>query len=216
MILRSPAAFRAAVDRERLDRVHLDDATLAEVRAAIDESGLLLVGEPHGVRETSSLLHVLATELGAGTLAFEWSFDELGDLVDELPLDVERLWSLPPEAEAFCGDGRFTAGHVALLERLRPERVILFDRLEPVDRERELAERLLAEWDGRSRTIALVGAGHAAGTMASLLPVRAAAIHYERGRCSWRGDESELELDPPATPITIRLPEATPADVPGR
>jgi hypothetical protein len=234
MIARSPAELRSAM---RLEAIHPDDKTLDELRAAIAESGLLLLGEPHGVQETPGLLYALATALDARTLAFEWSHEEFDEVVQAFVrtgrLDLERLWTLPASAELFAGDGRITAGHFALLERLRAEGrldgVILFDRLdpepEPADwrpRDRDMAARLLAEWNGHDRLLALTGGFHAqlepdtmAAHLARELPLRPATIHYARGRCWSRGEAREIEGPPPTAPITIVLPEATPATVPG-
>ena len=157
--------------------------TPAEFRAAVDAypfaaavpphaEGSVLVGHAHGLRVAwePALLYALACESGASALAFEWSDDEVGPLVDTLVesgrLDVNELWGLPEGAEAFCGDGRFTAGHVALLERLRAERrlaqVILFDRVdwaEP-DRSAKMAARLARDWNREHRLVAVVGAAH--------------------------------------------------------
>jgi hypothetical protein len=215
-------AFAAAVTDYRLERVVLDRAELELARAAIDEAGLLLVGEPHGARETPSVLWTLAHELDARALALEWSHDELGEFVEDL--DLDRLWSLPETAEAFCGDGRFTAGHLALLQGLRAagrlEQLILFDRLDPEPapddwrpRDAEMAQRLVAEWDGETRLIAVAGAFHTRldaedGTtmamhLARRLPLRPAMLAYSG-------------TSMPAAPIVLRLPPATPADVPTR
>jgi hypothetical protein len=215
-------AFAAAVRAYELERVELDPAPLELARATLDEARLLLVGEGHGRRETPSVLWTLAHELDARGLALEWSHDELGEFVRDL--DLERLWSLPPTAEAFCGDGRFTAGHVALLRRLREERrleqLILFDRLDPEPnpdwrpRDGDMAQRLLDEWNGRTRLIAVAGAFHArldveAGeTMAmhlsERLPLRPAMLQHDGSPPM-----------PPA-PIVFRLPPATPAELPRR
>src|SRR4051812_3327275 len=85
--------------------------------------------------------------------------------------DLQRLWRLPDGAETFSGDGRFTAGHVALLERLHREDalygVLPFDRLDPdpvteaAERDEEMARRLLAGWDRALPLLAVVGAAHA-------------------------------------------------------
>jgi hypothetical protein len=164
----------------------------------------------------------LAHELDARGLALEWSHDELGDFAQSF--DLDRLWSLPPTAEAFCGDGRFTAGHVALLRQLRDEgrleQLSLFDRLDPDPnptdwrpRDLDMARRLLEKWDSRTRLIAIAGAYHArldaeAGpTMAfhlgERLPLRPAMLEHA-GRPM-----------PPA-PIVFKLPPATSADLPRR
>src|SRR5688500_13375913 len=116
---------------------------------------MLVDGEPHGFAQSPSVLYALARELGTRALAFEWSHDELDGLVQDP--DFDHLWGLPSTAEFFAGDGRFTAGHFALLARLRDEgrldQLILYDRLDPVPdpddwriRDRQMAERLLAQW----------------------------------------------------------------------
>lgn len=202
---------------------------------------MLLVGEPHGVSETPGVLYALATAVGARAVAFEWSHEELDAVVQEFvlggTLDLERLWSLPASAEFFCGDGRITAGHFALLERLRAEgrldRAIAFDRLDPDPppadwqvRDRALAERLLGEWDGRTRLLVLAGGFHAqlgaedGETMATHLARRLprlapAMIDYAAGRCWSRGRAHELAGAMPSAPIVLRVPRATPAVVPG-
>src|SRR5207302_2744597 len=133
----------------------------------------------HGVRETPSALHALAVALGTGAVAFEWSHEEMEATVQSFirsgSFDFEELWSLPPSAEFFCGDGRITAGHFALLQRLRREgrldQVIVFDRLDPEPvadweeqvrvREPEMAARLLGEWDRSLPLLVLSGRFHA-------------------------------------------------------
>jgi hypothetical protein len=157
--------------------------TSAEFRAAVDAyrftaaapphpDGSILIGHGHGLRaeREPALFYALACETGATAFAFEWSDDELGPLVagllDTGRLDVDELWRLPEGAEAFCGDGRFTAGHVALLERLAAEdrlaQVVLFDRLrfsQPA-RSAAMAARLARDWRRGSTLIAVVGSGH--------------------------------------------------------
>ena len=169
MVISSPEEFAAAVDGYRLVEIPLD---VAEIR----EPGLLFVGESHGVRENPDALYSLAVELGTRAVAFEWSHEEMQAPLDAFlhtgSFDFDELWSLPPAAEFFCGDGRITTGHFALLDQLRREnrldQVIAADRLDPVPvpddwqvRDREMAERLLAEWDPRSPMLVLVGGAHA-------------------------------------------------------
>ena len=222
----STEAFAAAVDAYRFDDVRLAREALELAEATLAESGLLLAGEPHGVHETPRVLYALAVALGTRALALEWSHEEM-----EAPLqafrrdgrfELERLWALPASAEFFCGDGRITAGHFALLRRLRNEgrleQVIAFDRIDPDPvpewqvRDRELAERLLREWDRRLPLLAVTGAFHArldtpetmAAKLAEEIPgLGPAMLVYEDGSAI-----------PPA-PIVLRLPAATPAVVPG-
>ena len=172
MVVRSPEAFAAAVAAHRFGAYEVEANALAAARRVVASAGLLLVGEAHGVRETPGVLLALARSLDTRAVAFEWSWQELDEHVQPFvrsgALDVGGLWSLRPGAELFGGDGRVTAGHFALLERLRAEgrleQVVLFDRLDsepsagPGAREREMAERLLAEWDERLPLLVLAGA----------------------------------------------------------
>jgi hypothetical protein len=152
--------------------------------------------------------------------------------------DFGALWSLPPSAEFFYGDGRITAGHFACLERLRREgrlqQVIACDRLDPDPlpddwqvRDREMAARLLAEWDARLPLLALVGGLHArleaadGVTMAMAVArecpgVQSAMIDYLHGTAWARGRAYDVAAEPHTdAPIRVRLPEATEAVVPG-
>jgi hypothetical protein len=228
----SPSAFAAAVAQHPFAPYAFDAEALAAAAAALAETGVLVLGEAHGVRETPSAVYALAVELGARAVAFEWSHEEmdvpLQAFVRHGAFELERLWSLPPSAEFFCGDGRITAGHFALLGRLHDEgrldQAIAFDRLDsepPTDlqaymriRDRELASRVLAEWDGRTPLLVVTGAFHAqlesddgepmAAHLARQLPgVRPAMLQHEPGPSM-----------PPA-PIVLRVGAATPAVVPG-
>ena len=220
MVASSPEEFEAAVHAHRFDQFDLDPEAVALARSSVEEAGLLVVGEPHGVYETPGVLYSLAVALDTKAVAFEWSHEELEEAVQNL--DFERLWLLSATAEFFSGDGRFTAGHFALLQRLRDEdrleQAIVYDRHDPEPRpddwrirDAEMAERLLAEWGG-APLIVLTGAIHATledGTMASHLGferpgLRPLMLQYE--------DRPPM---PPA-PITLQLARATPALVPAR
>jgi hypothetical protein len=220
VVASSPEEFEAAVHAHRFDSFDLDPESVALARSSVEEAGLLVVGEPHGVHETPGVLYSLAVALDTKAVAFEWSHEELEEAVQNP--DFERLWLLPATAEFFSCDGRFTAGHFALLQRLRDEgrleQAIVYDRHDPVPRpddwrirDAEMAERLLAEWRG-APILVLTGAFHATlevGTMASHLAaerpgLRPLMLQYE--------DRPPM---PPA-PITLQLPRATPALVPAR
>jgi hypothetical protein len=227
------AEFASGVREYRFDEHSFDPAQLAQAGGSLEQAGLLVVGEPHGVRETPSVLYALAEALDTRALALEWSHEEVNDQLQAFvageAFDFELLWTLPPTSDFFAGDGRVTAGHFALLERLRDEgrleQAIAFDRLDPVPtpewqvRDRELAERLLAEWNG-SRLLALTGAFHAQlepGTMAAHLAqarpgVAPAMLDYSSGSC-WSRGEHDVSGPMPDAPIAFRLPAATPAVV---
>ena len=100
----------AITDLEPDLELDLEPAALAAACRSLAESGLLLLGEIHGVRENPLLIRALMTALGATGLALEWD-ENLAPVVDDfvrgVPLrDHRLLWS---------GDGRITAGHLAVL-----------------------------------------------------------------------------------------------------
>lgn len=233
-------AFRAETEAFELQPVPLAAAPLARARAAVAESGLLLLGETHGIRETPAVVYALVRELGLRGLGLEWPHEEADAVVQRLlatgMLDLDALWTLPPSAELFSGDGRVTAGHFALLRRLRDEgrldQVVLFDRVGPDPeapgslqlRERRLAERLLAEWRRNVPLVAVVGAGHVTtsredgATMATHVTravpaVGRASIEFESGRGWWFGPK-ELRPSPFASVASFVLPQGSPATIP--
>jgi hypothetical protein len=244
MVVSSPSRFAAAVAEHPFAAYELDATTLERASSSLAAAGLPIVGEPHGVRETPSVLYALALALGTRAVAFEWSHEEMSPAVESFfrdgAFDFERLWSLPPEAEFFCGDGRIAAGHFALLRRLHAEgrldQVIAFDRLDPEPpedwqaqvriREPEMAARLLAEWDRRLPLLVLAGAFHAqleapegepmAALLAREIPgLEPAMLAYASGSCWSRGELHDVSGPMPHAPIALNVGHATPALVPG-
>jgi hypothetical protein len=161
-------AFERAVADYRLTDCAPPDGALAVAAASLDRTGLFLLGEAHGVAQTPLAILGFARRLGVRSLAFEWSYDELDDVVQPVlstgSVASDALWRLPPSAEVFSGDGRFTAGHVRLLEHLggQLDRIVLLDRAgsEGPDRERGMARRLLAARRRDSPLLAVLGAAH--------------------------------------------------------
>ena len=142
------ALERAAAEFEIGDvRLVIEPPALTEARRSLDSSGLLLLGEVHGVRENPLVIRALMLALGLSGLALEWP-DELtpviGGYLAGRPLaDHLTLW---------FGDGRITAGHLAVLrERAAagPLDLTLFDGPTWADwswsqRDEAMAERILA------------------------------------------------------------------------
>lgn len=224
--------FRAAVREYRFDSFVLDGDAIDAARATVAEAGLIVVGEPHGMYETPAVVYSLAVSLGTRALAFEWSHEEMDEPVQDFvrsgSFDFDRLWRLPPSAEFFRGDGRITTGHFALLQRLRAEgrleQAIAFDRLDPVPhpedwriRDREMAERLLAEWQPSASLMIVTGAFHA--TMQPQLEAEGGTMTAVLARGRSGLVPAMLQYDNsdsmPSAPITFRLPEGTPPCVPG-
>jgi hypothetical protein len=163
---------RAAFERAVADYALSDLAPPAEAitvgAASLERTGLFMLGETHGVFQTPRAILGLATRLGVRALAFEWSHDELDDVVQPVlstgRVDSGALWALPHWAEVFSGDGRVTAGHVRLLEDLadRLDQILLLDRVgsEGQDREDGMAARLLACRRRDSPLLTVLGAAH--------------------------------------------------------
>jgi hypothetical protein len=141
----------------------IEPAALAAAQRSLDSAGLLLLGEVHGVRENPLIIRALMRELGLTSLTLEW-LDDLASTVrtflDSGTLaDHEGLWP---------GDGRITAGHLAMLaERAAagPLDLVMFDGIigagwSWTQRDEAMAERILAAAGLGARTLAVAGNAH--------------------------------------------------------
>jgi hypothetical protein len=228
------AAFeRAAADYQLTDLAPPGDA-LAVAAASLDRTGLFLLGEAHGVAQTPLAILGLAWRLGVRALAFEWSYDELDDVVQPVistgSVASDALWRLPPSAEVFSGDGRFTAGHVRLLEHLgdQLDRIVLLDRVgsEGAERVGEMARRLLAGRRRDSPMLAVLGAAHVARApedgvepvgllVEEELPgVANGILAPSSGTCWFHGEVEVPFEDLPRADVIVPIGVASPAIVP--
>ena len=104
-----------------------EPAALAAARRSLDSSGLLLLGETHGVRENPLLIRALMLAFGLTSLALEWP----GDLAPAIRAYLAGK-TLADHPWLWAGDGRITAGHLAVLAERAvagPLELILFDGL---------------------------------------------------------------------------------------
>jgi hypothetical protein len=231
--------FERAVGSYELRAPALASAPLRIASASLARTGLVLLGETHGVSETPAALGALARELGARALALEWSFDELGGIVEDAlatgRFDLDRLWELAGGGDVFAGDGRFTAGHVRVVEELvaagELDQVILVDRLgsDGRSRERDMAARLLEGFRPGLGTLAVVGHGHAlrgpagaddaqpmfAHVEEAVPGVRNGSLSFSSGTCHFHGEAEVSPIDG-RTDAVFELGVATPAVVPAR
>jgi hypothetical protein len=132
----------------------------AAVRRSLDQSGLLLLGEVHGVRENPLIIRALMQAFGLGGLALEWPGDLMGVIsafvAGGMLSDHPLLW---------LGDGRITVGHLAVLrERARAGQLdlALFDGITGADwdrsqRDEAMAGQILAGATAASGTLAVAG-----------------------------------------------------------
>ena len=104
----------------------IEPPALAAARRSLDSAGLLLLGEVHGVRENPLLIRALMQAFGLTSLALEWPEDLApvirAFLAGQTLADHWFVWG---------GDGRITAGHLAVLaERAAtgPLELTLFER----------------------------------------------------------------------------------------
>ena len=158
------ALERAAAEFEVGDiRLVIEPPALTAARRSLDATGLLLLGEVHGVRENPLVIRALMVALGLTGLALEWQ-DELtpligGYLAGEPLADNITLW---------FGDGRITAGHLAVLrERAAagPFDLTLFDGVVDADwswsrRDEAMAARILASGAAGIPTLVVAGNAH--------------------------------------------------------
>lgn len=227
-------AFERAVADYRLTDLAPPAEALAVAAASLDRTGLFLLGETHGVAQTPLAILGLAQRLDVRALAFEWSHDELDDVVQSVPstgtVTSDALWRLPPSAEVFSGDGRFTAGHVRLLEHLgdQLDRIVLLDRVGSEGSERELGmtRRLLAGRRRDSPMLAVLGAGHVVRAplddvkpvgllIDEELPGVANGVLAPSSGSVWFHGEHEYSAgEPPPADVVVPLGVAVPAVVP--
>jgi len=159
-------ALQRAVNEFDITAFHLDvePAALAAARQSLDESGLLLLGEAHGVRQNPLIARELMVALDVTALALEWpaglASAASGFFGNGYVPDHPQLWG---------GDGRITVGHFALLrERFMAEgleALTLFDGVNEVGwsrREAAMADRILSAQAPRSRTLVIAGNAHTA------------------------------------------------------
>lgn len=160
------AEFEHAAAAYRLEGIDVPDEVAAVAAESLEAAGVVLVGESHGVEQTPRAVFALVRRLDVDALGFEWSWDQFDPVLATGRVDREALWSLPLEAEAFCGDGRFTAGHVRLLDELagRLDELVCVDVLEsatPQAREEAMAHRILQAVRPGRRLLVVVGWWHA-------------------------------------------------------
>ena len=160
-----------------------ESAALAAAQRSLDDSGLLLLGEIHGVRENPLLIRALLLAFGLTSLALERPDDLAppveGFLATGTLADHWLLWS---------GDGRITAGHLAVLaERAAagPLQVILFDGITGADwswsqRDEAMASRILASRPAGPGTLVVAGNAHTPTSSTSLGVPMGACLARER------------------------------------
>ncbi len=158
------AFLRAAAEFVVADlELAAEPSAVSAAQRSLDDSGLLLLGEVHGVRENPLLIRALMQAFGLTSLALEWPGDlapaVAAFLAGETLADHPMLWP---------GDGRITAGHLAVLaERAAagPLELTLFDGIVEVGWswsrcDEAMAARILAGGAAGIPTLVVAGNAH--------------------------------------------------------
>lgn len=104
-----------------------DEKTVQELTGNIESNKLFILGEVHGVKENADVIYTMFKKFGFRQLALEWE-PELKAVAERYlesgELDFDAIKDSP--------DGRITAGHFALLKKLKSEGMleglVCFDR----------------------------------------------------------------------------------------
>jgi len=156
----------------------IEPPALAAARQSLDSSGLLLLGEIHGVRENPLLIRALMNALGLTSLALEWPEDLTpvirAFLASGTLADHPQLWG---------GDGRITVGHLTVLAdraAAAPLDLTLFDGGIGADWswsqcDEAMARRILATSPPSARTLVVAGNAHT--------PIRPIELGVPMGAC---------------------------------
>jgi hypothetical protein len=163
----------------------IEPAALVAARRSLDNSGFLLLGEVHGVRENPLIIRALMQALGLSGLALEWPEDlapmTSAFLAGEMLVDHSLLW---------FGDGRITAGHLAMLrERAAagPLNPTLFHGSIGAgwswsQRDEAMTRRILAHPSARNGTLVAAGNAHTPTIRTSLgIPLGACLARHRPG-----------------------------------
>jgi hypothetical protein len=156
--LRAAAGFVVA-DLE----LEAEPSAVGAAQRSLDESGMLLLGEVHGVRENPLVVRALLQVFGLTSLALEWPDDLSSAMAAFL-----AGGTLADHPQFWFGDGRVTAGHLAVLaERAGagPFELTLFDGPMIADwnwsrRDEAMAARVLAGGAASTRTLVVAGNAH--------------------------------------------------------
>lgn len=149
-IERDKQSFLEAISSHAIKEIptEFDENATQLLSQSVRNTKLFILGEMHGVRENPDIIYTLFRRFGFRDLALEWS-PELRETAERYvetgELDFETIKDSP--------DGTVTAGHFALLKKLRGEgmlnRLICFDggATGPAwnDRDEAMARNILAE-----------------------------------------------------------------------
>lgn len=139
-----------------------DEEASDKLLASLEATKLLILGEMHGVKENVDVIYTLFKKFGFRQLALEWKSGLLKVAeyyLESGEIDFDAIKNSP--------DGRITAGHFALLKKLKDEglleKLICFDGSGKADwnkRDENMAENILSDLSD-SPTLVVAGNLHA-------------------------------------------------------
>lgn len=154
---RKIAEFRHDIDSHKIAELPLeyDQQVLQQLTSAVQQTGILLVGEMHGAAENPDAIYTLMKKLGIRELALEWQPSMKESVVEFLSSGSLDPQKFPMHFPNTLPDGRITAGHFALFKRLQGEQaldnLVCFDMYryegDPNIRDLTMAEKIR---DGRT------------------------------------------------------------------
>jgi hypothetical protein len=156
--------FRQAVEGYDLQEIEtdFDESAVNSLRQQLAETQAFILGEMHGVKENPDVIYTLFKKFGFNNIALEWSSREFGEFIQEFLVNDNLNFEDIKDSR----DGRITAGHFALLKKLKDEdllgKIILFDEntigeTSENERDLEMSQNLL---DGLGEGNTLIIAGH--------------------------------------------------------
>lgn len=112
------SSFIEAIKNAQVSEIEavFDGTAAEELKADLTNARVFLLGETHGVRENPDIIYTLFKKFGFRNLALEWA-PSVREVVERYvrtgEMDFDPIQSSP--------DGRITAGHFALVKKLREE-----------------------------------------------------------------------------------------------
>lgn len=163
-IERDRITFMESIKSIRIKEVETDfeEQCVNSLNHELNTTKLFLLGETHGVKENPDIIYTLFRKFGFKQLALEWN--------KKLQTSIEKFLetgNLDFEAIKNSSDGRITAGHFALLKKLKNdgllESIICFDEESSSDgwdvRDANMAKNILSNLSD-STTLVVAGNLH--------------------------------------------------------
>ena len=139
-----------------------DELAVQKLANNLESTRLFILGEMHGVKENVNVIYTLFKKFGFRRLALEWE-PGLKDVIERFLESGELDFDMIKDSS----DGRITAGHLALIKKLKSEgileQLVCFDEGSGAEwnkRDSNMAKNILASLSDNP-TLAVAGNLHA-------------------------------------------------------